>query len=102
MLGKLRSAWRSLTFGQTSQQAPQKSREPWQVNNVTHEIDTGQSRPVFRKPYQIPYAYTEEFEKQIGEMLENDIIRPSKSPWNAPVILVKKKDGSLRQVQKSL
>ena len=74
------------------------SKKPRQVNNATHQIDTGQSKPVFRKPYQIPYAYTEEFDKQIQEMLENDIIRPSKSPWNAPVILVKKKDGSLRFV----
>ena len=73
-------------------------KKPQRVNNATHEIDTGDSRPVFRKPYQIPYAYTEEFEKQIDEMLENDVIRPSKSPWNAPVILVKKKDGALRFV----
>ena len=74
------------------------SKKPRRVNNATHEIDTGQSRPVFRKPYQIPYAYTEEFDRQVKEMLENEIIRPSKSPWNAPVILVKKKDGSLRFV----
>ena len=52
-------------------------KKPQRVNNATHEIDTGDSRPVFRKPYQIPYAYTEEFEKQIDEMLENDVIRRS-------------------------
>ena len=33
-----------------------------------------------------------------SEMISNDIIRPSVSPWNAPIILVKKKDNTLRFV----
>ena len=73
-------------------------KRPKQVNNATHSIDTGGCLPVFRKPYPIPYAYTDDFNRQIDQMLENGIIRPSNSPWNAPVILVKKKDGSLRFV----
>ena len=73
-------------------------KQPKQVNNATHSINTGGCLPVFRKPYPIPYAYTDDFNKQIDQMLENKIIRPSNSPWNAPVILVKKKDGSLRFV----
>ena len=73
-------------------------KNPKRVNNTTHKIITPNTHPVCRKPYPIPYAHREEVDKQVKEMLANDIIRPSKSPWNAPVILVRKKDNSLRFV----
>ena len=38
----------------------------------------------------------EEVKKQIKELLEKGYIRPSSSPWGAPVLLVEKKDGTLR------
>jgi hypothetical protein len=37
-----------------------------------------------------------ELKKQIEELLENSFIRPSSSPWGAPVLFVNKKDGSRR------
>jgi len=37
-------------------------------------------------------------DKQIQEMINNDIIKPSSSPLNAPIILVKKKDNTMRFV----
>ncbi|GJS49982.1 putative nucleotidyltransferase, ribonuclease H [Tanacetum coccineum] len=37
-----------------------------------------------------------ELKEQLHEMLENGFIRPSVSPWGAPVLFVKKKDGSMR------
>ena len=37
-----------------------------------------------------------ELKKYIEELLENQFIRSSASPWGAPVILVKKKDGGMR------
>ena len=37
-----------------------------------------------------------ELKKQLQELLEKGLIRPSVSPWGAPVLFVKKKDGSLR------
>src|SRR5690606_4660379 len=35
-------------------------------------------------------------QKEVQEMLTNEVIRPSRSPWSSPVVLVKKKDGSTR------
>ena len=40
----------------------------------------------------------EELERQLGELLKNEFIQPSKSPYGAPVFFIKKKDGSLRLV----
>ena len=41
-------------------------------------------------------AEMQELKKQLEELLEKGFIRPSTSPWGAPVLFVKKKDGSLR------
>ena len=37
-----------------------------------------------------------ELKLQLQELLEKRFIRPSVSPWGAPVLFVKKKDGTLR------
>ena len=38
----------------------------------------------------------QELRKQLDDMIEKDFIHPSASPWGAPVLFVKKKDGSMR------
>ena len=35
-------------------------------------------------------------DEEINKMLESDVIRPSSSPWSSPIVLVRKKDGSVR------
>ena len=65
---------------------------------MTHRIITTDAQPVRMKPYRIPHAWDKEVSDQVQQMLDNGIIRPSSSPWNAPVILVKKKDDSMRFV----
>lgn len=52
--------------------------------------------PVSVAPYRMAPAELVELKKQIEELLEKQFIRPSVSPWGAPVLLVKKKDGSSR------
>ena len=59
---------------------------------------TDDALPVKSRYYRIPVAWEGEVSNQIQEMLDNGIIRPSSSPWNSPIILVKKKDGTMRFV----
>ena len=54
--------------------------------------------PISKTPYRMPTKDLEEIKKQIKELLDKGYIRPSSSPWGSPVLLVEKKDGSLRMV----
>ncbi|GKD53475.1 putative reverse transcriptase domain-containing protein, partial [Tanacetum coccineum] len=52
--------------------------------------------PVTRAPYRLAPSKMKELSKQLQELSEKGFIRPSSSPWGAPVLFVKKKDGSFR------
>ncbi|GJS88023.1 putative reverse transcriptase domain-containing protein [Tanacetum coccineum] len=52
--------------------------------------------PVARASYCLAPSEMRELPKQLRELLEKGFIRPSSSPWGAPVLFVKKKDGSFR------
>nr|GFD17161.1 putative reverse transcriptase domain-containing protein [Tanacetum cinerariifolium] len=51
---------------------------------------------VARAPYQLAPSEMKELSDQLKELADKGFIRPSSSPWGAPVLFVKKKDGSLR------
>nr|GEW56537.1 putative reverse transcriptase domain-containing protein [Tanacetum cinerariifolium] len=50
--------------------------------------------PVAQVPYQLAPAKMKELAEQLRELSDKGFIRPSSSPWGAPVLFVKKKDGS--------
>ncbi|GJS52998.1 hypothetical protein Tco_0626360 [Tanacetum coccineum] len=50
--------------------------------------------PVVRAPYRLAPSGMKELSKQLQELLKKGFIRPSSSPWGAPILFVKKKDGS--------
>lgn len=54
------------------------------------------SSPISKAPYRMAPLELAELKTQLEELQEKGFIRPSVSPWGAPVLFVKKKDGSLR------
>ncbi|KAJ9552657.1 hypothetical protein OSB04_016702 [Centaurea solstitialis] len=52
--------------------------------------------PIAKSPYRLAPSEMQELSNQLQELLDKGFIRPSSSPWGAPVLFVKKKDGSFR------
>ena len=52
--------------------------------------------PVAKAPYRLAPTEMQELATQLQELQDKGFIRPSQSPWGAPILFVKKKDGSLR------
>ena len=52
--------------------------------------------PIAKRPYRMATSELAELKKQLEELQRIGFIRPSSSPWGAPVLFVKKKDGSMR------
>jgi hypothetical protein len=59
------------------------------------ELEAG-AKPIITTPYKHPKKYKYEIEKTIKELLDMEHIRPSSSPFSSSVVLVKKKDGTMR------
>ena len=65
--------------------------------HLTHpEYISGDHRPVRQRPRQTPLATIKEAEEAIQNMVKQEVIEQSMSPWNYNPVLVRKSDGSLR------
>lgn len=65
------------------------------TNAVYHEINVNPStQPINERPYRLPFRHKQEIDKQIQNLLEENIIAPSRSPWNAPLLVVPKKQDA--------
>ncbi|GJX41349.1 putative reverse transcriptase domain-containing protein [Tanacetum coccineum] len=74
-----------------------KALEVFSGSTVEFQIDIiPRVAPVAQAPYQLAPSEIKELSEQLQELSDKGFIRPSSSPWGAPVLFVKKKDGSFR------
>uniref|UniRef100_A0A914DQ94 RNA-directed DNA polymerase n=1 Tax=Acrobeloides nanus TaxID=290746 RepID=A0A914DQ94_9BILA len=73
-----------------------KDQDLTQTDLVMHKIELTNTTPVRLPPRPVPFKLREEVANMMQDYLERGIVRPSKSPYSNPIVLVRKKDGSLR------
>ncbi|GJY10671.1 putative reverse transcriptase domain-containing protein [Tanacetum coccineum] len=67
------------------------------IRQIEFRIElTPGATPVAKSPYRLAPSELEELSGQLKELQDKGFIRPRSSPWGAPVLFVKKKDGSFR------
>ncbi|CAM4533278.1 unnamed protein product, partial [Lepidochelys kempii] len=95
----------SMTLGRMQRQqiqelctsyAPTFSATPGLTERAYHSIDTGNAHPIRVQPYRMSPQAKTAIEREIQDMLQMGIIRPSESAWASPVVLVPKPDGEIR------
>ena len=66
--------------------------------DVAHSVELTDEKPVWKPQFRLSPKEKEALHEQTKVMLSKGLIRPAKSPYSAPVLFVKKNDGSLRMV----
>ncbi|CAM4640132.1 unnamed protein product [Lepidochelys olivacea] len=72
------------------------SNQPGRTNLTVHQVQTGSHPPIRCSPFRVTGKTAQDLEREVRDMLPLGVIQPSASPWASPVVLVPKKDGSVR------
>ncbi|GJR22322.1 reverse transcriptase domain-containing protein [Tanacetum coccineum] len=84
-------------LNEVEDKSEKKRLEDMPTRQVEFQIDlVPGAAPVARAPYRLAPSEMKELSEQLKELSDKGFIRPSSSPWGAPVLFVKKKDGSFR------
>ncbi|EYC19204.1 hypothetical protein Y032_0025g1233 [Ancylostoma ceylanicum] len=67
-----------------------------QTNLVDHDIDVGGHPPIKQKTRPVPYGIRAEVESMLIDLKDRKVIEDSQSSWASPIVLVAKKDGTIR------
>jgi hypothetical protein len=69
---------------------------PLQTSLAVFDMTVESAKPIRVKQYPLPYAKIETVKEEVQAMKKLNVIEPAASPYNAPVVLVRKKDGKVR------
>lgn len=69
---------------------------PGNTNLGYHDIKLTDSTPIRSRPYPIPHALRQTVKDEVKAMMDMGVVEPSESPYAAPLVIVKKKDGGNR------
>uniref|UniRef100_A0A3P9KG95 Gypsy retrotransposon integrase-like protein 1 n=1 Tax=Oryzias latipes TaxID=8090 RepID=A0A3P9KG95_ORYLA len=72
------------------------SAQPGRTILISHSIRLKDGRPIRQRPYRVPQKLVGRLNDEVRKMLELGVIEPSNSEWSSPVVIVPKKDDSLR------
>ncbi|EYC05399.1 hypothetical protein Y032_0082g1560 [Ancylostoma ceylanicum] len=71
-------------------------QELTQTNLVEHDIDTGSCKPIKQKVRPIPQGLRKQLKEMLEDLEKRSIVRKSSSDWASPIVLVQKKDKTIR------
>jgi len=69
--------------------------ERGETDLIEFKIDTGEACPRRQPVRRVPFSARKEIAEQLEKIQRNNVIESSESPWASPVVLVRKRDGSL-------
>ena len=70
--------------------------KPGLTTQMEHRIKITAQQTIRLPPYRVPHAYRDAVKSELEEMLANNIIEESKSEWSSPMVIVGKRDGTIR------
>ena len=73
-----------------------EENEKGALSGVEHVIKTSNHPPIKQSPHRVPFALRKQISDMVQDMLRDGIIQESASPWTSPVVMVRKKDGTMR------
>ena len=72
------------------------SDKPGLISSAVHDVDTGDATLVRSRPYRVPDTQREPLRQHLKELEASGIIEPSEGEWGSPIVIIPKKDNTIR------